>query len=146
MREVKSKEINGVTFEVTQLGFKSGRAVFMRVSKLIGPSLAALAHGAPSLKTVTSEALLTALSKALMTVNDDDLEYLASQFGETTRFHKGDPSKSPFLKADNREELFSGNLVLFFQWLMFCLEVNFSDFLAAWAGLSASAPSQDTPE
>jgi len=125
------RTIDGVTFEVTPLGFKQARVAFVRLTKALGPALAHVDTDAPD--------MAAALSALVERVGDDDLEWFADVFGETTRFST-DGSKWPYLHADLRESLFSGGkLMLFFQWLAFALEVNFSDFLVFLTRASGGA-------
>ena len=124
MREPQKKTIDGVTYEVTPLGFKKGRRAFTRVAKILGPVLGA----AESLDSLGGRNVSAMLERLLTEVGDDDLDWFADVFGATTRFSR-DGDKWPYLNESNREALFGGNLLAFFQWLVFCLEVNFSDFL-----------------
>ena len=126
MREPKTKVIDGVTFEVTPLGFKRGRQAFVRLGKAVGPALGAV----DSVEALQAgDGVSKALERLLLDVSDDDLEWFAETFGETTRFWRDVSKGQPYLKSDNREALFAGQLMLFFKWLMFACEVNFSDFL-----------------
>lgn len=138
MRQPEKRVIDGVHFECTPLGFAASRKAFVRLTKIAGPALAS-GGGAN-----TAE-VFAVLSER---VSDEDLEWFADLFGATTRFsHDGDAW--PFLKADNREVLFGGGrLGLFFQWLMFALEVNYSDFFE-WlrsAATESDLPAQTDPK
>lgn len=133
MREEKSRTIDGVTFSVTQLGFREGRRAFMRLSKSIGPGMTAMLAGAASIKDVQAQGLAAGVGRLIQDVSDEDLEYFAEVFGKVTRYHTGDSSKRPVLKDTDRESLFAGRLMLFFKWLAFAAEVNFADFFAALA-------------
>jgi len=124
MREPQKKTIDGVTFEVTPLGYSTGRKAFVRLSKAVGPALAEAAGGGPD------PDMAAALGSLVQNVEDDDLEWFADVLGKTTRFSSDGGDKWPFLTEANREVLFSGRIFLFFQWLAFALEVNFSDFLS----------------
>ena len=123
MREPEKKTIDGVTFEVTPLGYAVGRKAFVRLTKAVGPALAEAAQGSEE------GSMSAALERLVSSVEDSDLEWFADVLGKTTRFST-DGSKWPFLSEANRETLFSGRIFLFFQWLAFALEVNFSDFLS----------------
>lgn len=132
MREPIIETIDGVTFEVTPLGYKAQRAAFVRLSKALGPALAALADKAPNLASIN---LVGAVTAAVEGVSDDDLEWAAETFGEATRFWSSDPTRKPFLRAQEREALFGERgLVLFFKWLALCLRANFAPFFVALSG------------
>lgn len=121
MRDPEQRTIDGIAFEVTPLGYKKARQVFVRLTKTIGPALAMGAEGAD----VDMAAVLGVLTDR---VSDADLEYFGEVFGSTTKYST-DGERWPFLRAADQETLFAGQLMLFFRWLAFCLEVNFSDFL-----------------
>ena len=143
MREPQKRTIEGVTFEVTPLGFKRGRRAFVRLSKAIGPALGA-ADSVDALRQ--GRGVTEVLEKLLDSVSDEDLEWFADVLGKGTRFSR-DGDKWPFLNESNRDALFGGELVLFFRWLMFALEVNFSDFLELFkSGKTASDPSPQKEE
>lgn len=125
MREAQKKTIGEVTFEVTPLGFKQGRKAFVRLSKAVGPALAA-AESVDHIKA--GRGVTGMLEKLLDNVTDDDLDWFAEVMGKATRFSR-DGDRWPYLDGNNREALFGGNLVLFFKWIVFCLEVNYADFL-----------------
>jgi len=126
MREPQKKTIDGITFEVTPLGFKQGRKAFVRLSKALGPALGA----APSVDALKAGRNVSAILERLVAeVSDDDLEWFASTLGDKNTRYSTDLEAWPFLNSANRETLFQGRLTLFFKWLIFALEVNFSDFL-----------------
>lgn len=131
------REIDGVRFRMTPLGFAKARRIFVRLTKIAGP---AMAKAAPQGASDLADAMAVLTEK----VSDADLEDLAETFGDCTRFSQ-DGDAWPFLNKANREALFSGGrLMLFFQWLAFALEVNYSDFFE-WlksAGGAAGQPSQ----
>ena len=129
---------NGIRFEVTQEGFATGRAIFVRVAKAIGPALALIAEG--------SGRLAPALKSAVEGLNDQDLDYLAEKFGASTRYSTDGGVKWPYLSAADREELFGGNLLLFFEWIAFALEVNYADFFGVLRARAARGPEGGTPE
>lgn len=143
MREPQKSTIDGVIFEVTPLGFRKGRAVFMRVSKAVGPSLALVAERPGS--RLSALPLAEIVTRALEAVSDDDLEWLADVLGETTRFSTDGGVKLPYLTGPNREQLFAGRISLFFRWIWFALEVNFADFFDFLPARPDAGPAGATP-
>lgn len=133
MREPQRKTIDGVTFEVTPLGFRKGRQAFTRLAKALGPALGA-AESVTEL--AQGQGVNKVLERLVGEVSDDDLDWFSETFAETTRFSR-DGERWPTMRSAEQDALFGGNLTLFFRWLMFCMEVNFSDFL----GLLRSAKS-----
>jgi hypothetical protein len=148
-RKTETREIGGVRFEVTQLGFAKSRAVFVRLAKCIGPSFAQLA-GTPSLmdlgSTVADAGFARAVETLLANVHDDDLEYFAAELGgDHARYSIDGGDHRPKLDRSGREACFEGRLDLFFSWLAFALEANYSDFFRAIAAAIPKAPSAKTP-
>ncbi len=137
MRTPETRVIDGISFEVTPLGFTAGRKLFVRLSKALGPALAHLAGGAPSLAALD---LPRAVASALESLTDADLDWASEILGDCTRVWEDDASKKPFLDKSHRESLFSGRILLFFRWLAFALEVNYSDFFAVFAKPRVSDP------
>ena len=134
-RKTEKRTIDGITFEVTQLGFAKSRQAFVRLAKAVGPALAKIADSAPSLadmRKIAPGSLAEAVETLISNVGDSDLEWFADVFGSVTRYSV-DGERWPFLRAEDREELFSGRILLFFAWLAFALEVNYSDFLSVLA-------------
>lgn len=145
-RNPETREIDGFMFEVTPLGFVAGRRLFVRLTKALGPGLVALAGGAASLASLD---LVTVSRDLIASLDDAELEYMAETLGEVTRFWPADsPKAKPYLDKGNREVLFSGSILLFFRWLAFACEVQFSDFFAmlrrAFAAKQAD-PGASTP-
>ncbi len=141
-RKTETREIDGIQFRVTQLGFASGRKLLVRLAKTMGPSLATLAGGAKSLKDVD---LVSLVRTAVEGLEDSDLESYAEILGEVTQWSTGG-GKWPALSYANREELFSGRILLFFRWLMFALEVQYADFSGALKARNEQGQEGDTPE
>lgn len=130
MRDAGKRTIDGVIFEVTPLGYREGRKAFVRLSKAVGPALAQASSGGDMADLSGSDVdVAAALSALVSEVSDGDLEWFADILGKTTRFSRGG-DKWPYLVEANREALFAGEILLFFKWLAFALEVNFSDFLS----------------
>ncbi len=140
-RNAEKKSIDGITFEVTQLGFKKGRQLFVRLLKLVGPSLAHVADSAKSIKEIP---LVPMIKAAVERLEDEDFDWIADVLGETTRFSENG-TQWPFLNAANREDLFAGRLTLFGRWVWFALEVNYADFFAALKSPRESDQKGQTP-
>lgn len=145
-RNPETREIDGYMFEVTPLGFVQGRRLFVRLSKALGPGLVALAGGAASLASLD---LVTVSRDLIQNLDDAELEHMAETLGEVTRYWPADnPKAKPYLHKDARETLFSGSILLFFRWLAFACEVQFSDFfdmLRRALAAKAPAPGASTP-
>jgi hypothetical protein len=125
MRETKEKTIGVHTYRVTQLGALTGRKVFARMLKTLGPL--ASSGGAD-------------LSKAVGNL-EEDFEYLCDTFAKTTSVSGGEFGA----KAPQLDTIFDAHFVGRYEdmiaWLVFALEANFGGFFRA---LGKTAP--DTPE
>ncbi len=142
MREEQQKTIEEITFKVIPLGFKQSRKAFVRLAKAAGPALGK----ADSIASLKAGKDIGAVLEGLVdSVSDNDLEWFASVFGKTTRYST-DGEKWPFMTEANQETMFSGRLILFFRWLRFCLEVNYSDFLELLRSVETDAGSPGTKE
>lgn len=137
MLETKTRTIDGVTFYVDQLRFKTARQVLLRLSKRVAPGLGAvleaMASGSGEVMDADTGKIGEALENLLAPLSDEDLDYFAQAFGEVTRF-SSDGDKKPYLTPDNQEVLFRGRVLLYFRWLAFCVEANYSDFFALLKG------------
>lgn len=163
-RQTERTEIDGIGFEVTQLGMRKGRALFVRLAKALGPALAVALDGAPSLAALAQASaapgaalssggaaggLAPAVIKALEGLSDDDLAATMADLSEVTRYAPGGAasSKWPILDAANQEELFAGRILLLVKFLGFAIRVQFADFFGELAALgSAAAPAPGTPK
>jgi hypothetical protein len=144
MRDPVKKTIDGVTFEVTPLGHKTARGAFVRLSKAVGPALARSAGSGDVTDLTGSDVnVAAALGEVIGNVSDEDLDWFSDVLGKTTRYSV-DGEKWPFLDSSNRDVLFQGRLLLFFHWLAFALEVNYSDFFG-WlrSALDAGEPAAE---
>lgn len=124
MRDPQTRTIGQTQYRVAPLGFGSGRRLFLDLSKALGPALASLATGGRP----TPAQALSALSTAIQGVNDAALESWAETLGDVTQYSVDGGQKWPTLNKANREILFSGAILSFFEWLAFAVEVQFSDF------------------
>ncbi len=114
--ESKSKSISGVDYHVTTLGAIEGRKVYVQLMKAL----------APGLKSSKTEDFL---SNVLMNLDEAVVVDLSDRFARVTTVDVGGALR-PCLK-DIFDLHFAGKYSEMTQWLMFCLEVNFGDFLGA---------------
>lgn len=134
MIEVQEKEIRGRTYRVAQLGSTLGRRTLTRLVQAIGPSLAELIKSeGEGIDLASTAGAIATFSRDL---KDADLEYLCSTFAKVTEVQGEDADA--WLPLDKHLDLhFAGKYGAMFEWLWFCLEVNYSDFFDA---SSASGP------
>ena len=144
-----SKTIAGSLFTVTPLDFHQGKEGLMKLIAVIAPAVgAALAGGKGGVMAVIGEPRLAALlGDALATLpsklDNATLEWFEEAFGARSTAEVG--SLAVTLKLDNKAMRASAfealGYMAFFEWLAFCLEVNYSGFFgAASARMPKKAP------
>lgn len=122
MVETKEKDIQGTTYRVTQMDAVKGRKVVARLIKL----LSGAAEGGDS-----------ALAKVFAAITEDDMDYFCDVFAANTDVgYEG--GKWPNLKSIFGLH-FAGKYGEMMEWLLFCVEVNFGNFLGA-ASQGAGSP------
>lgn len=138
MLEKKTKVINGHNYEVTQLPYKRGRKLFLRLYKALGPVLAEALANAPvdgkvgQLQEMKVSKLLPSMTAVIRELADrmteEDFAYMEQELASCTNFDPEGGEKFRPLKGE-MELLFAGNYIESFQWLGFALKVQFFDFL-----------------
>lgn len=118
--QTKEKTIDGNTYAVTQLGAIRGSQVFVRLMKMVGPAFLGEKKD---------------FAKAFEALREEDFKYLCDVFSERT-FVDGKPLDKIF------DFHFAGKYGAMFQWLFFCIETNFGDFLGARLSQATGALSQ----
>lgn len=126
MQDTQTRDIDDITFRVEQLDVKTARAVFIRLTHLLGPSLAELGKlaGDGSILDVDHTAALGVISKLLASATEEDLEYLVQVFMKKSKFKM--PEATGLVPLV--DIAFTGRLLTMFKWLAFAIEVNYADF------------------
>lgn len=124
---VQQRTIDGFTYEVTPVTAAAGYKALLRFMKLASPVLSAAMDGGKTME----QAAAAALSKLATTVEEGDLLYFAKLFGPQTKFcEEGKESSDCWatLTSDAQELHFAARYMAMFDWLKFCMEVNFGGF------------------
>lgn len=127
--KTSEKVIGSNTYRVTALGALKGRSVFVMLVRLLGASAEGLQKAS----------LAGAIPYIAANLTDADMASLCDTFGKVSDVVLPD-GRAPRV-ADVFDLHFSDNYLEMVQWLMFCLEVNFSSF---FRGLTAKAVSVDS--
>ncbi len=114
--------IDGVTFELSLLGAKTGRRVLTRLMNALGPVIA----GA-SLSN-EKERALTLISGALENLDPDFVDFLCETFAPIS-FVEVEGGKRPKV-SEVFDVFFRAKYGLMIKWLIECVKYNFGDFLA----------------
>lgn len=133
MREVQSRVIQGVRYEVLPLPAGRGVRVMAQLAKVIGPGIgeaASLAEAAANIGRT-----IGAFTERL---DPDVVETLCREFAATTTVTAGQ-SRTSLGAGIAFDEHFAGQYDALLEWLRFCMEVNFGP-LWQRLGMLRSAP------
>lgn len=146
MIETDEVEIDGTRYRVTQLGWKEGRRLLARLLKLIGPGLTEAVGGSAKLEDLGGRDLASfapAIREICQKNLETELDHLCDTFAKKTVINTD--GGEDFQQLSRIAELhFAGKYKQMFEWLWFCLKVNYQDF---WGGSieSAAVTSAETP-
>lgn len=125
MIKTDTTTIDGYRYSVAQLGSSEGRRILVKLTRLLGPALGRLVGG----EGRPSDAVSEAIAEFSAGANEDDLEDLCRTFGQSTELDVD--GKPMLLNLDMQELHFAGRYGAMFQWLGFCLRVNYADFFVS---------------
>lgn len=134
MLRTEEKEISGVVYVVTTLPMTQGVEVFGRLAPLF------------TLAAATGD-MGRAAAKSIQEMQAADILHVSKVFAEhtTLRFPDG---REPVLK-NVMEAHFSGDYLPMFEWIAFCIKVNYESFfvglVAKLQTLKAIKPTDGTP-
>ena len=132
----ESKQIGEYTYAVQQLGSRAGGRLLIRFSKKLGQGIKS---GATTIDRIAG---------AVESLEESDYDYLVDLLAPQTYVSGGGLAK-PVKLVDVFDVHFAGRYLEMGQWLTFCLEVNYGDFLAVLlrpAGESEGSPDQGTSD
>lgn len=128
-REVKEREICGHRYRVTLLGAKAGRAMTVRLLRLVGPTLASFVegtvHGRDGAESIAIGAA-DAMRELAKHVNADELAAISDELARFTVVVL-DAEREPQLLGIF-DDHFAGRYDAMFGWLAFAIEANFASF------------------
>lgn len=119
----QTKEIGGVTYQVTPVPFGVGRVALVRLLKIVSPVLS------EAFKQSSNQAMAAGVLSVLpSSLSDDDISYYAKLFGPYSEFMNG----SEWIKlTDAQQDLhFAGKYYEFLEWLLFAISVNYAPFFS----------------
>jgi hypothetical protein len=136
MLSTEETEIEGVLFRVTQLPFAQARPLFVRLIGIAGPALVSIASKKASVRDLD---LTEIAQRVIEKCPDRELAEISAILAECTTYSLDGGSKWPTMLfkgagghvQDNRGDVFDGRLMLFFEWLVFAIRVQFADFSKA---------------
>lgn len=129
MLEAKDREIGGKNYRVTPLPTKRGRRMLVTLFRVGGPGLAEMfsADGSTevSLKNLAAGKLGDVISKLAASIDEKTFEWIFQEFAEHTEV---ETDEGGWRKLSSEFD-FVADYKAMFQWLGFCLEINFGNFL-----------------
>ena len=131
MVKTETREIDGLTFEVTQLPFMRQGKVFARLAAAFGPALAKMADGG------LDRELGSALEVLFARLTESEFDYLVKALLETAYVRDGDRR---ICVGQNPDAVLSGRNMTGLKLLKFAVEVNWQDFFGALTGNLTPAP------
>lgn len=142
MLPTKSRKIGDCTYTTTLLSASEGLAINPLLYRALGPAVAELAANLPegdlSLGDLPWAAVTAAVKELTLRLDEADLRTLTTKFAAVTEVTLPD-GKKPRLN-DVFDVHFAGKYARMYQWLLFCLEANFADFLEVVQPLRQKAP------
>ena len=136
MAEIKSKQIGQFVYTCQPLTGKKTIKVFVRLCNVLGPvvkgiDVAALAQES---EEAAIGAIMGGVSEALVSLKDEDLEYLTDMFAANCLVTL-EPGKNPTV-AQLGEQWWGFKVPFgdWLAWLMFCIQTNYADFLGEKGG------------
>jgi hypothetical protein len=128
-RRTETVAIEGVNYDLTQMGAVEGRRLSVLFLKVCGP---VLGH----LDKLDSEAL-SAIAGILGSIDEEKLEPLWKAYAKNA-VARPDGKRISLAEEDAFDEFFAGNVFGMWQFFVESSKLNFSDFLArAMAGLGS---------
>ena len=135
--EVKEKRIGAHLYRVTQLPAKKGRALLVRLTKLLGPGLAAAFGDLGRDKASTAEAAIASgigqgLYELAERLSESEVGSILDELAVFTTVVL-DAEREPRL-SDVFDDHFAGRYDEMLLWAGFCLEVNYASFFDGSGG------------
>jgi hypothetical protein len=129
----KTKSIGAHDYTVEPHGAIKGRAILLRLAKVVGPALSG----------VTKDNWGDKLSQLFGNLSEDDLTFFCNEFAAKTMVST--PDGGQLLLSKVFDVHFQDAYLELLQWLGFCVEVNFGGFFrgaAAQIKGSAASPAE----
>lgn len=133
--ETKEKMIGGKKFTVSPLPFNRGRAGLVKLLGVVAPAIGEALSGGASVASLLMDArvagfLGNALAGLPHRLDETTLGWFDGEFGGRTKACVGDLDVEMKLDSEASRNTVFGDLgyAAYFEWLAFCLEVNYSNF------------------
>lgn len=127
-RPTKKVKIGGLEYELTKLGAKEGRRIWLKLSKLAASPVGLLAKMRGAGEHDTETIVVTAIAEAVKAIDDETAESLYDVFGPMTRVNtSGD--NWPLVSDVFDDHFAKVGYVDMSRWLWESIVFNFASFL-----------------
>ena len=140
MRTAEERVIEGTTYRVMPVPAGIGNKVLLRLGKVGAPAVITLL-ASPSSKRGAWLAAMPSFVRAIDLLREEDLDFVCKEFAKETQ-HGTSGKLRPL--GDSFDEHFRGAYPAMFQWLRFCMEVNFGPLWTWETGLVPDPPADAT--
>lgn len=127
-RETKQKTIGEHTYETEQLHMVDAKRVLLLLTKKLGPGLGKLLAAKLGGSVVSSNALSEGITQLVEGVDEKSIEALQETFGKASKVVFDDGRMPVMTIQFQNTHFYGGNMVEFFEWIAWCIEVNYQDF------------------
>lgn len=130
--EAHSSTIDGVEYSVYMLPPRESLKILMKLMKILAPSMAAMADGSDGdVKTILDQQiskgmLANAAGELCSRIDEDEIMKIVEKLGE---YSEADGVR---LKPGHFTFHFAGKIGRMMKWLVFCVKVQYEDFLGEW--------------
>lgn len=139
MLESKRTTIGEYQYEMTLLTAPVGRRLLVRLFKTLGPAVSAALAGLPEgkddkigLGDLSTRAIGDAVGMLAETISEAELDNICEILAKVTEYSPDGGNRwLPMSKGEGVDEHWAGRYLDMFKWIVFGLEVNYSDFLDA---------------
>jgi len=135
--EPREKVIGGKKFTVSPLPFNRGKAGLVKLLGVIAPAIGEALSGGASVASLLMDArvagfLGNALASLPHRLDETTLGWFDNEFGGRSKACVGDLDVEMKLDTEASRNTVFGDLgyAAYFEWLVFCLEVNYSNFFS----------------
>ncbi len=147
MIETRTKEIGGITYQVTQLPAMKGFKLQRRLAAILGPPAAEVMGGAVSVSELLKfnlnlGVLAPALRDLFERLTESELETITRSLLETAQVTESGKTGPVMPVFDTH---FAGRYNDLYELIGFALEVNYGDFLGGLGARFASAQARTSP-
>lgn len=134
--EAKERRIGATTYRITQLPTRRGRALLVRIVRLLGPGAGSFVGGLGRGRTGIDAALALGIADGVhdlcSRLNDEDLGVICDEFSQYTVVVQ---SRDVELKLSQIfDDHFAGRYDELLAWLRACCEVNYASFFGGASG------------